>query len=273
MTQDDWQAISTDSLGVVVPAYKPDTDQLIRYVQEISEVIDPARIRIELDVPDTEVTRRLRETTPPATELSTSDTRRGKGAAITAGFETLIESPEISILGFLDADASTPVNQFQRVLGGLTEADIAVGTRRHPDAQVDAHQTVLRRVLGGGFGVIARNLLDVKLSDYQCGAKAITAEAWHDVREYLYTPGFGWDVELVAVADALSYAIKEVPIRWNDRQHSTVSPILDPIRMFVSLFRARHRARLACNRPLHRRIDRMLPGQPLYRQGKTTDYP
>lgn len=254
------------NLGLVIPAYKPDATRLVRYVQTLVDGLDSAHIRIELDKPSPSLTDQLKTSVPPGVDVATASNRRGKGAAITAGFESLVKTTDVEVLGFLDADASTPVDQFQRVLKGLTDAEISVGSRRHPDAQVKDHQTVLRRSLGGGFAALARMILDVSLYDYQCGAKALTTEVWYNIREYLYTAGFGWDVELVAVANALSYTMTEVPITWNDQTYSTVSPIRDPLRMFASLFRARHCARLARGVPIHQRIDQVLPGQPLYRQ-------
>jgi hypothetical protein len=68
---------------------------------------------------------------------------------------------------------------------------------------VDSHQTYARRWLGHAFAYLARRLLDVPLSDFQCGAKALTADAWRAVRSHLYEAGFAWDLELIAVANAL----------------------------------------------------------------------
>lgn len=273
MTPGESQSMNTEHLGVVIPAYKPNGDRLIAYVKDLVETVQPARVRIELDSPSPGLPTRLREAVPSTVDVATASDRRGKGAAITAGFESLVQSADVEVLGFLDADASTPVEAFQRVLEALTTADVAVGSRRHPDARVENHQTVLRRLLGVGFAKLAQTALDVSLYDYQCGAKALTAEAWYDIREYLYTPGFGWDVELIAVANALSYTITEVPIAWNDRAQSTVSPVVDPLRMLMSLFRARHYASLARERPIHQHIDRVIPGRPLYRRTLSAKYP
>ncbi|MFC6735800.1 dolichol-P-glucose transferase, partial [Halolamina salina] len=39
------------SVGVVVPAYRPDVDRLSRYVRDLDERLAPAELRIELDDP------------------------------------------------------------------------------------------------------------------------------------------------------------------------------------------------------------------------------
>jgi len=234
-----------ESLGVVVPAYRPDVDRLDEYVRDLDEHLAPAEIRIELDAPQPGVAKALADL--PATVHTVPD-RRGKGAAITAGFEAL----GTDLLAFVDADGSTPAESLADVVAPLPgEADLAVGSRRHPDATVTSHQTFVRRRLGDGFAWLARRLLDAKLYDYQCGAKALTREAWRQVRGHLYEPGFSWDVELVAIAAALDLQVAEVPIEWHDKPGSTVDPVDAVVDFARTLVVARHRARRLQNSSLH----------------------
>lgn len=235
-----------DSIGVVIPAYKPAVERLAEYVLALAEAIDPATIRIELDAPDAATVDRLQSV--PAVVNTVSD-RRGKGAAITAGFEAL----ETDILAFADADGSTPPAELSSVLDALTQGsvDIAVGSRRHPGSTVTSHQTILRRYMGDTFAWLARRLLRINLHDYQCGAKALTTDAWEQVRSHLYASGFAWDIELLAVAGALDLSVAEVPITWHDQPGSTVSPIWTPISMGQSLIVAHHRAEQLRDSRLH----------------------
>ncbi|MHB9285737.1 glycosyltransferase [Halobacteriales archaeon Cl-PHB] len=236
----------TAAVGVVVPAYRPDVDRLAEYVAALHDALDDATIRVELDAAAETVTAAL-ERLP--VDLHAVPERRGKGAAITAGFEAL----DAEVLAFADADGSTPATDFANIVAPVREgsADIAVGSRRHPEATVATHQTFARRFMGDGFAWLARRLLDVGLYDYQCGAKAITAESWNRVREHLYEPGFAWDVELVAIAGALDLTVAEIPIEWHDRPGSTVSPVRDSVRLFQALLSARHRAKQLTNDRLH----------------------
>ncbi|WP_129114905.1 glycosyltransferase [Halegenticoccus tardaugens] len=238
------------SVGIVIPAYRPDADVLAAYVREIAERLRPDEIRVELDAPTpTEVDELA---TLPAT-VSTAPRRRGKGAAVTAGFEAL----DADVLAFVDADGSTPVDSIDDVLAPVRagEAELSVGSRRHPDARVASHQTFARRYLGDCFARLGRLLLDAKLYDYQCGAKAIARDAWTTVRRHLYEPGFAWDVELVAVAAALDARVVEVPVRWEDRPGSTVSPIRSSLRLGRGLLSARHRAKLLREDGFHALLD------------------
>jgi glycosyltransferase involved in cell wall biosynthesis len=234
------------SLGIVVPAYRPDVDLLATYVRSLDESLAPAALRIELDAPRPGVVDALAAL--PATVNAVPE-RRGKGAAVTAGFEAL----ETDVLAFVDADGSTPVESVTEVVAPplAGETDLAVGSRRHPDSEVRSHQTLARRRLGDAFAWVARRLLDADLHDFQCGAKALTRETWDAVRSHLYEPGFAWDVELVAMTAALDRRIVEVPIVWEDRPGSTVSPLSTAVSMGQGLLVARHRARRLGDSRLH----------------------
>ncbi|QIB73335.1 glycosyltransferase [Halogeometricum borinquense] len=242
----------TRSVGVVVPAYRPDSERLADYVSALRSHLSPATVRIELDAPRPGVLDRLADL--PAT-VNAVDTRRGKGAAITAGFEAIAD--DVDVLAFADADGSTPAASFASVVKSVAggDADLAVGSRRHPASDVASHQTFARRRLGDGFAWMARRLLDVHLYDYQCGAKALTTEAWRAVRPHIYEAGFAWDIELIAVAGALGERIAEVPVRWEDRPGSTVSPVDTSYRLARALFSSRHRARLIREDRLHTFIE------------------
>ncbi|TQQ82082.1 glycosyltransferase [Halonotius roseus] len=234
------------TLGIVIPAYQPDIELLDRYIEQINNRLDPATILVELDAPEPETALALRSL--PVT-VETVSHRRGKGTAITAGFETL----ETDLYMFADADGSTPVDSLADIVEPVRQhrAALAVGSRRHPDAEIEDEQSRLRQFLGDGFSWLAGSLLPVTLHDYQCGAKAIDAHAWNQVHEHLYEPGFAWDVELIAMVGALDLSITEVPVQWEDRPGSTVDPVADAARMFRALLTSRHRAKQLTDERFH----------------------
>lgn len=238
------------SVGVVLPAYRPDVDVLRRYIEAIDAVVDPEVLRVELDAPRDGTMTALADV--PAT-VNAVDERRGKGRAITAGFERL----DTDVLAFADADGSTPAESVDAVIGTVSasDADLAVGSRRHPDAVVRTHQSTIRRRLGDGFAWLARRVLDVSLYDYQCGAKAMTAETWQMIRSHLYEPGFAWDLEVVSIAGATGCRIREVPVTWVDHPESTVDPRTVVPELFTGLIAARHRARLIEEAPLSEALE------------------
>lgn len=235
------------SIGLVIPAYRPDLDRLSGFVAELRDQLDLAALRVEIDDPSPEALDRL-EALPVS--VGHVPTRRGKGAAITAGFDHL----ETDVLAFADADGATPSPSVADVLAPVTDgaADLAVGSRRHPDATVVTHQTLIRRKMGDTFAWVARRLLLVGLYDYQCGAKAITAEAWHTIRTHVREHGFAWDIELISLVGSHGGRVLEVPVEWHDRPDSTVSAVSAPIEFGRALVSVRRRTRaIAANQREH----------------------
>jgi glycosyltransferase involved in cell wall biosynthesis len=173
------------SIGIVVPAYDPNVDVLLAYLEDLRATLSPARVHVELDAASDATVDAVRDA---GATVGLAAERRGKGAAVTAGFEEL----DTDVYAFADADGSTTAASFAEVVDAVADggADLAVGSRRHPDATVESHQTVARRFLGDGFAWLAGQLLAVDLYDYQCGAKAISAAGWERVRDHLCESGF-----------------------------------------------------------------------------------
>lgn len=203
------------SLGLVIPAYRPDWDQLADYVAALERELAPDEVRIELDAPT--ATDRERAKTASVT-VHLCEERRGKGGAITDGFDAL----DTDRVGFIDADGATTAASFARVVHALDDgADLAVGSRRVDGAQVTGRRR-LRGALGGGLSFLAKRLLAVDLEDYQCGAKAMTRAAWTTIRPHLEERGFAWDLDVLANAHAEGLTIAEVPVRWHHDERSSL---------------------------------------------------
>ena len=146
-----------NSIGIVIPAYNPNLKVLERYVKDLEGALHPDLIIVEIDEPDE---RELNQLEEMSVRIEISDTKRGKGAAITRGFDRL----ESDILVFVDADGSVPVKSVEKVCNSIGNSSIglAVGSRRHPDSDVKSHQGNIRKLLGDGFSFISRILLEVK---------------------------------------------------------------------------------------------------------------
>jgi len=243
----------TDSVGVVIPAYRPDVDRLRTYLDDIQGLLNPTTVRIELDAPTSETEEKLAGA--PAT-VSTAADRRGKGAAITNGFDAL----STDVVAFADADGSTPAESLAAVVSVVPDVDVAVGSRRHPDASLVTDQTVWRRSLGDVFAWGARRLVSPGLFDYQCGAKALAAPVWRRTRELVREPGFAWDLEVLGMAHALGYEIREVPVAWRDYPDSTVDPVSTALELARTLVSVRHRQKALDGSRLHGLLNRRRDG-------------
>lgn len=220
--------MSGKSKGIVLPAYHPDWQELLSYIERLQEEVDPDRIILELDEDEA---REL----PSNVEVFQSERRRGKGAAISHGFDRLDTDKRL----FADADGSVPPEAIERLLD--SEADLVLGSRRHPESEIMSSQTPGRKLLGDIFSMFAESLLNLEIQDYQCGAKAVTAELWQDIGPRMASKDFSWDLELISRAYSQGYSVQEVPVTWEDREGSTVPISSTILEMTAELFRARRR--------------------------------
>lgn len=241
--------MTDQSIGVVIPAYSPDIATVEQFTDDIQQVLDPEIVRIEFDAPSREHVERLDDV---ADEINTSTERRGKGAAIMEGFDSLTTD----VLAFADADGSVPASSLEKIVRQITEgsADVSIGSRRHPTSNIVSHQTVARRIMGDAFAFTARKILPTKCRDYQCGAKAVRREAWEAIGHHCYEPGFAWDLEFVSVAGALGYEIAEAPVDWADHPDSTVDPLSTSVELATALFDVNRRTNAIATSPRFRHI-------------------
>jgi len=237
----------SESLGIVVPAYEPDVEALLAYLEDIRAELDPTTVRVEIDTPQADTRARIE---PVVDELGVAPQRRGKGGAVMDGFDEL----STDIFAFADADGSVPATSLATIVGHVHRgtADVSIGSRRHPESRIVDHQTVARRFLGDAFAFAARKLLPTKCYDYQCGAKALRAEAWDEIGHHCYESGFAWDLEFISVAGSLGYGITEVPVEWEDHPATTVDPVWTSVELGRALFDVRRRADAIAASPRYR---------------------
>jgi dolichyl-phosphate beta-glucosyltransferase len=137
----------------------------------------------------------------------------GKGAAVTAG----MLAAEGDLIVFADADMATPPDQIPLLTAALASADLALGSRIHPDgSDRRASQPGYRRLLGRVYRAIAGAWVTGDVPDTQCGFKGFRRAAAHDIFSRLRTDGIVFDAEVIYLARKLDYTYAVVPVMWHD---------------------------------------------------------
>ncbi|MCX7869615.1 MAG: glycosyltransferase, partial [Terrimicrobiaceae bacterium] len=139
---------------------------------------------------------------------------RGKGWAVRTGM--------LAALGdcvfFMDADLSVPPRFIGPFLEAITSgADVAIGSRRHPRSVIPTPQPPARVLAGRLFNLALRAAGATRFLDTQCGFKAFRREAARAVFSRVEAPGFGFDVEALAWAQALGLRVIEIPVNYRGR--------------------------------------------------------
>lgn len=158
----------------------------------------------------------------------------GKAEAVRQGVLRAAAEKRFDVIGYWDADLSTPLTELPAMLAELDANPacvLATGARlRRLGSTID--RAGLRHVLGRVFATAASLVLDLPVYDSQCGAKVFRA-AFADVLfgESFSTPWL-FDVELLARLrnhlgkERVLDAVVEVPLRhWRDVDGSKLGPM------------------------------------------------
>jgi dolichyl-phosphate beta-glucosyltransferase len=161
---------------------------------------------------------------------------RGKGFSVRHGMR---EGAGDWLL-FTDADLSTPIAELEKLWAAVQEggAAVAIGSRALDRSLIGVRQPEFRERAGQIFNWVMRMVLRLPLHDTQCGFKLFRQDAARAVFERQKLDRFGFDAEALFLARKLGFAIREVPVRWNDVAGSKVS-MLSGARGFVDLLRVR----------------------------------
>jgi dolichyl-phosphate beta-glucosyltransferase len=160
---------------------------------------------------------------------------RGKGAAIRTG---VLASRGAEVL-LTDADASTPIEEIEKLERRLPEAPVVIGSRAVAGADIRQHQPFYRELMGKTFNRIIQ-LLGVRgLYDTQCGFKLMAGDVARELCAEQRIDGFAFDVELVWLARRHGYRVAEVGVIWVNSPDSRVDPIRSSLSMFRDVVRMR----------------------------------
>jgi len=169
---------------------------------------------------------------------------RGKGAAVRTGLSSATKPIGV----FFDADLSTPIDELPKIVDPITrgEVDIAFGSRAL-DRKLIGNRQPWRREQGGRvFNLLVRMATGLPFWDTQCGFKAFRMEACRPIIEAAKVIGFGFDVELLLLAQRAGLRLREIPVRWNHHEGSKIRFLQDSVRMLREVLSLR---RMGANHP------------------------
>jgi len=231
-------------LSVIIPAYN-EAERLPATLRRIQEYLSAKpfsyEIIVALDGPTDNTREALKGMTAEVKQLKILDRRvnRGKGYTVKEGM--LKASGRIRL--FSDADNSTDISHFDAMEPLFDKGyDLVICSRHRRDA-AGARQTVPQpwhKRLIGSIGNLFVQLVAVRgIWDTQCGFKALRDYAAERIFSATAVDGWGFDIEVIALARELRYKVGIVPAHWiNDpRTHVTPSGYLQVLRETVKIRR------------------------------------
>jgi dolichol-phosphate mannosyltransferase len=142
--------------------------------------------------------------------------KNGLGPAYLAGFAWALEQDYAQVVE-MDADGSHQPEQLPIMLAAAQESDLVIGTRWMPGGQVVNWPTGRRLI--SRFGTrYASVLLKLPYTDLTSGYRVLSSDLVKLVLESkLRTLGYGFQIEIVLIAEQNSRRIAQVPITFVER--------------------------------------------------------
>ncbi|MDP2630498.1 MAG: glycosyltransferase [Candidatus Uhrbacteria bacterium] len=232
---------SSCDISVLIPAYNEEHD-IKNGIEDVMRFLRPRFETWEIiciDDGSTDATAKIIQA------LSRDDSRirliihvknEGKGASVRDG----VRAAHGALILFMDADGSTPISQFDVLAPFFSQgADIVIGSRYLKESSIIRKQPWYRIALGRIGNLFIQALLLDAIKDTQCGFKAFTFPSAKALFKKSTVNRWGFDMEILALAQHMGYTIKEVPVQWHDSETRTsrFRPIKDAHRTFRELLR------------------------------------
>ena len=225
-------------LSIVIPAFNEER-RLPNAIEQIGAYLNARPLRAEILVVDdgsSDATPKLIENyrgKVPGLRLITNGRNRGKGFSVRHGM--LEARGQIAL--FTDADLSTPIEEADKLLAAIRDNgyDAAIGSRALDRSLIEVHQSAFREQAGAFFNRLVRGITGLAISDTQCGFKAFRRERTRIIFEQQRIESFGFDPEILFLAQRHGLRVAEIPVRWSHDSATKVHVIQDGMRMFLEL--------------------------------------
>jgi dolichyl-phosphate beta-glucosyltransferase len=172
----------------------------------------------------------------PMVRLLENPGNRGKGYTVRNG----MMHAHGDILLFTDADLSSPIQESKKLFAAINGgADVTFGSRWLQAELQTERQPLYRQVFGRIFNLLLRIILGLKYKDTQCGFKAFTRKAAHQIFSRQMIDRWGFDPEILFLAEKFGFKVAEVPVEWAHDDRSKINPVTDGAKMFVEMLRVR----------------------------------
>jgi len=143
--------------------------------------------------------------------------KEGLGAAYLAGFAWSL-SEGYDVVVEMDADGSHQPEQLPRLLAGLRDADLVLGSRWVPGGSV-VNWPYSRKVLSRGGNLYTRVMLGIPLHDATGGFRAFRSQTLRTLDlTGVESKGYCFQVDLAWRAVRAGLRVREVPIEFIERE-------------------------------------------------------
>lgn len=138
--------------------------------------------------------------------------QKGKGLAIRESWREA--NADFYVL--TDADLATDLSALPTMIKDLEDGnDLVIGSRFMPGSS--AQRPIIRKITSMVFSIVTRLMFGLKIKDYPCGFKGANKNIISAILPSIKNNEFFFDTELVIRSVFGGFKVKEIPIKWLDR--------------------------------------------------------
>jgi dolichyl-phosphate beta-glucosyltransferase len=226
-------------LSVVIPAYN-EAERILPTLASIFSVLEEKALDAEVIIVDDGSKDSMQESIKARfgdkknLKIIGLAKNMGKGYAVKKGFE----SASGSYILFMDADGSVSIEELPKLMARSVESDVVIGIRT---ASKKLKAPLHRRIISVLGQICIRVLTNIQISDTQCGFKLFKAVAAKEISKNMTIDRFGFDVEVLYLAQKAGYKIVEVPVLWQFRAGSKLRSSRDSLGTLLEVMKIRMR--------------------------------
>jgi len=164
--------------------------------------------------------------------------KKGRGNALRESWKNY----DADIYSYCDCDLATDISQLRELFDSIDRgANISTGNRYKKDSQT--RRTLTRLITSKTYLFLIKILFNTKVSDFQCGFKAIDKKTKDDIVTITKDNDWFFDTELLLLAEREGYNIAQIPVTWTEKRikDSKVRVIPASLNNLINLIKLKRR--------------------------------
>ena len=224
-------------LSLVIPAYNEE-HRIGKTLSENLEFLSRQAYSWEMIIVDDgskddtfNIVWKIAKNWPDSIRLLRLPRNSGKGAAVQLGVMNAVGRFVI----MADADNATPIAEINNFLPEAREDRILIGSRYVASSNVEKKQSDFRIFIGRLGNLIINLFLLEGIRDTQCGFKMFPLAVAKDLFSRQRISGWGFDMEILTIAQGMGISIQEKGVTWCDVGGSRLRPLKAAVNTFLEL--------------------------------------
>lgn len=230
------------TLTLIFPVFN-ESSRIASVFKALESYVSPGEIEVKnivfVDDGSTDITKKIIEAWQNShkdVKLISYKTNLGRGYAL----RQALTKVETDYALYLDGDMAVSLENIEYLVPHIKNGvDLVAGSKKKPGARCQGDFNLARTIIGLGHSAIAFFILGVFYWDFQGGFKLFSRRLAQQVVPLTTINRWGFDMEIIFLAEKLGYKCQEIPIFWkgygSDSRVKLIRDIFSALRDMVDI--------------------------------------